>query len=207
MRITLGIVAVTLFFLMGGPGFLWAHQNAFSYMSFAAVGVAIWWLFKLTRRRKAFKAELGAAIREVSGVTDANCIDICIGDAIALNYHNRSVYVILNGSDIRRIAYDKVLEWEYADKNDPSAHYGDVINGAALGMFSPQAEMRMASMGAMGTAAALTVVGTAINKTDDVGTLRLSVNDHSNPFATLSISRGDFIDRLRHFFAYCKANS
>ena len=113
----------------------------------------------------------------------------------------------MGGTDIRRLTYAQVMGWEYRDKNNPDeAFYGNVATGASFGL-SGNDEMRMSSAGAMGTAAAFAAIGAGLHQTPETGTLKISLNDHANPFATVYISRADFIERLQHFWSYCKENS
>lgn len=202
-------ISVTLFFLLDGPKFFFRFKDFFSYLIFAALGFSIWFYFKNAWREKAFKDELYSAICEVSKVCDRECIDTCRTSAIALNYKERCIYVIENSATIRKLRFDNdVLGWEYFELGTQTNEFSaNVIKGASLGIFRNDSSMRAASVGAMGTAAALSSIGTVLNRTPEVGTLRISLNDGTTPFVEIFISQRRFIDRFEHFWSYCKSNS
>lgn len=207
--LTLGGISVTLFFLLDGPKFFFRYKDYFSYLIFAALGFSIWFYFKNARREKAFNIELHSAICEVSNVRDRKCIDTCRTSAVALNYKERCIYVIENSVTIRKLRFDNdVLGWEYVELGRQTNEFSaNVIEGASIGMFSNDSSMRSASASAMGTAAALSSIGTMLNQTPEVGTLRISLNDGTTPFVEIFISHRRFIDRFEHFWSYCKSNS
>lgn len=170
------------------------------------VGVAVWFFFRARRKDKRYRSELESAIRDISGVHDSRCIDVCMTTAIALDYSSQTVYVIQHDASIRKLHVDKhLLGWQYAEPASATdEYYGNVVAGASIGLNSPSGAFRAASVGAVGTAAALAAVGSTLNKLPHAGILTLSVNDARQAFCRLYISDRNFIERLQHFWQVCR---
>jgi hypothetical protein len=178
---------LTGFFLM----FLISRVTHLQYLqNMLALPVLIWMVYSLIsgffqgkRSRKQFLADF----KKFSQVSDPDYIDTCRDSAIAINYSNKTIYLI-DGKLKKVLFHADILRWEVI-LND-TGFVGNLT-------ITDQYGLPLSNNGAFGVPDLVVRHGT--RKTADIGHVKFWVNDAENTIISVYVSNEKILDRLKHF--------
>lgn len=159
-----------------------------------ATPVLIWMVYAIysaLRQAKLDRLQLIADIKSYSQVNQPSLFDTCEGSAIALNYEQKTIFLI-DGKLRKSIPLEQFLGWEmnynggggvaaFAASGNPSSMAGQAAIGAAIGygIFS--------------------VLGYWLNRRKDIGHIKFWINDAERSMVSVYVSNDKIVEQLQHF--------
>ncbi|MFZ6653946.1 hypothetical protein [Undibacterium sp. TJN19] len=160
-----------------------------TFRNILGLPVIIWTIYALintvVKARRA-KQQLLADIKSFSQISDPAYFDTCRESAIALNYANKTIYIIDDGKQ-KAMLYSDILRWEMEYKDGGGLAIGGVsINGATAA----------AALFGVGF---FSLLGRYLYKTNDIGYVKFWVNDAEHTIISVYVSNNAIIEKMQHF--------
>lgn len=143
------------------------------------------------RKAKQAHQDMIKAIRDMSQVTTESCIDICGDNAMAINYHTNTIFLI-DGKIRKTVTASQLLRWEMFEPGGTQIT-GFMVGGSAG---TPQGQ---AVLGAAIGAGIFHVLIKLFIKQKAIGYIKFWINDAERSIVSVYISNKAFLDQLQHF--------
>lgn len=151
--------------------------------------VIIWTIYALVNtviKARNAKKQLLADIQSFSQISDPAYVDTCRESALALNYANKTIYMIDDGKK-KAMPYSDILRWEMEYKGGGGLAIGGVsVNGASA----------IAALFGVGF---FSMLGRYLYKTDDIGYIKFLVNDAEHSIVSVYVSNDAIVEKMKHF--------
>jgi hypothetical protein len=182
------LIAIAVYWLLNR---LPLPQAVLSFLFYPFVAAFLYFAYRALTTRQRQQQQLRDAIGQFSQVSDETCVDVCDGSAIALNYAQKTIYLI-DGQRRTTATPDDILHWEM---HYPASELMKALSGQGDAA-------ALAKKAAIGLATGTTVFGLLrkmVFSRPENGHVKIWLKHTQNNVISVPVSNPHIVDQLQHF--------
>ena len=182
------LIAIAVYWLLN---WLPLPQSVLNFLSYPFFFGFVYFVYRALTTRQRERRQMLTEISQFSQVSDETCVDVCDGSAIALNYAQKTIYLI-DGQRRTTATPDDILHWEM---HYPASQLVKVLQGQGDAA-------ALAKKAAIGLATGTTVFGLLRNlvfSPKENGHVKFWLKHTQNSVISVPVSSPHIVDQLQHF--------